>query len=94
MGLEFEWDANKARLNRLKHRVPFEEASSVFADPLSLSVDDPMHSTGKEERCVTLGRSTLGRLLVVVHCDRGDRIRIISARKATPRERGTYEERD
>ena len=91
MALVFQWDEKKAKQNIKKHRVPFEEAATVFADPLSLTIDDPMHSTA-EQRFVTMGSSLRGRLLVAVHADRGERIRIISARKATARERKVYEE--
>ena len=91
MGLEFEWDAAKARKNADKHGVSFEEASSVFGDPLALSIPDPLHSEA-EDRFITLGESYRRRLLVVVSTDRGDTIRIISARAATRRERKDYEE--
>ena len=91
MGLVFEWDPEKARLNADKHGVSFEEAATAFADPLSLTIDDPLHSA-QEQRLVLLGLSSLGRLLVVVHIERDDAIRIISARAATPRERFNYEE--
>ena len=91
MGLSFEWDDRKAEANVQKHRVSFEEASTVFADPLALTIFDPLHSEG-EDRYVTLGRSQRQRLLVVVFTDRDDRIRIISARVATRRERKDYEE--
>lgn len=91
MALTFEWDTNKARRNLAKHDVSFEESSSVFGDPLSLTVPDPVHSK-VEERFVTLGTSHRGNLLVVVHTERGDNIRIISARLASRRERRTYEE--
>ena len=91
MGLTFEWDRRKADLNRKKHGVSFDEAATVFGDSLSLTIEDPLHSAG-EERFVTIGDSTQGRLLVVIHTDRGDTVRIISARLATPRERKTYEE--
>ncbi len=91
MALTFEWDTNKARRNLAKHGVSFEESSSVFGDPLSLTVPDPVHSKA-EERCVTLGTSHRDNLLVVVHTERGDNIRIISARPASRRERRTYEE--
>ena len=94
MGLIFEWDPNKARMNWGKHRVAFEEASSVFADPLSLTIADPLHSGGGEERFVTIGMSYRGRALVVVHCDRGTVIRIISARRATRPERNAYEKNE
>ncbi len=90
MGLAFEWDDGKARLNVRKHGVSFEEASTVFADPLTLTIYDPLHSD-EEDRYVALGESRPGRLLVVVFTDRQERIRIISARVATRRERKDYE---
>ncbi len=86
----FEWDQTKAEQNLKKHGVSFEEASTIFADPFSLTIDDPLHSVG-EQRFTTLGLSEAQRLLVAVHTDRGDNIRIISARNATRRERETYE---
>jgi uncharacterized protein len=89
--LLFEWDPEKAQQNTRRHGVSFEEAATVFGDPLSLTVDDPMHSIG-EQRFVTLGLSVNRRLLVVAHTERGDAVRIISARRATPRERTAYEE--
>jgi uncharacterized DUF497 family protein len=91
MGLIIEWDEEKARQNARKHRVSFEEAATVFSDPLSLTIDDPLHSS-KELRFVTVGQSSRGRLLVVAHTERGDTIRIISARRATRSERNSYEE--
>ncbi len=91
MGLTFEWDDAKASQNRTKHGVAFEEAATVFADTLSLTIDDPLHSV-EEERFVTIGESALRRLIVVVHTERGDTIRIISARQATRRERRDYEQ--
>lgn len=91
MGLLFEWDEEKARSNAAKHGVSFEEASSVLSDPLSLTIDDPVHSV-TEERFITLGVSLQGRILAVVHTERGDHIRVISARVATRRERQNYEE--
>lgn len=90
MDLAFEWDSDKAAANEAKHGVGFEEASTVFSDPLSLSVAAPRHSHG-EARFAILGQSARGRLLVVVHTDRGLRTRLISARPATRRERDTYE---
>jgi hypothetical protein len=89
MGLEFEWDPRKARENLLKHGVGFEEALTAFADPLSIEIPDPEHSLD-EERFVLIGRGARGRLLVVVHTERGDRIRLISARRATRREARTH----
>jgi uncharacterized DUF497 family protein len=91
MGIEFEWDPNKAEKNIKKHQVSFNEAATVFGDPLSMTFYDPDHSID-EDRYITVGLSRLGELLVVSHADRGDRIRIISARKATRRERKFYEE--
>ena len=89
--MRFEWDARKARENFRKHAVSFEEASSVFFDPLSATGDDPDHSVG-ERRRVTFGVSSSRRLLVVAHAERGDAIRIISARRARRAERKLYEE--
>jgi uncharacterized DUF497 family protein len=91
MALNFEWDENKGKSNVLKHGVSFEEASTVFADPLSLTIPDPAHSRA-EERFIIIGNSHRGKLLIVVHTERGDNIRIISARRATRAERRTYEE--
>ena len=91
MGLTFEWDPEKARLNLRKHGVSFSEAATVFADPLSLTIDDPDHST-HEQRFITMGLSYEHRLLILAHHDDEDRVRIITARVATPRERRTYEE--
>jgi uncharacterized protein len=88
--LTFEWDANKAELNLAKHGVSFEEAATIFGDPLSITIPDPAHSQA-EMRFVILGRSHLGRLLVVIHTERGDNIRVISARRAGRRERNDYE---
>ncbi|MBI3850789.1 MAG: BrnT family toxin [Verrucomicrobia bacterium] len=91
MPLRFEWDANKAKGNLAKHDVSFEEASTVFGDPLSLTIPDPTHSQA-EDRFILLGHSHQRKLLVVVHTERGDNIRIISARRASRRERKSYEE--
>ena len=91
MALIFEHDPRKARQNLRKHGVSFEEAATVFSDTLSLTIEDLFHSTD-EERSVIIGQSNRGRLLVVVHAVREDRIRIISARVATRHERRTYEE--
>jgi uncharacterized DUF497 family protein len=91
MPLGFEWDDDKARSNVAKHGVSFEEAATVFADPLSLTIPDPGHSQA-EDRFVIIGCSYQGKLLVVVHTERGDNIRVISARRASKRERKTYEE--
>jgi len=91
MALLFRWDDRKARGNHRKHGVPFDEAVTVFGDPLSRTIDDPDHSVG-EDRFVTVGFSLRYRILVVVHTERGDAIRIISARPATRREIQGYEE--
>ena len=91
MALLFEWDPRKADANLRKHRVSFEEACTAFGDPLSLTVPDPDHSSG-EIRFLLLGISSRDRLLVVAHTERGERIRIISARRATRPERRAYEE--
>ena len=91
MPLSFEWDENKARSNLAKHDVSFEEASTVFGDPLSLTIPDPAHSRA-EDRSVVIGNSHQRKLLVVAHTERGDNIRIISARRASRRERKNYEE--
>ena len=91
--MHFEWDPDKARANLAKHRVSFEEAMGAFLDPLSITILDPDHSES-EDRFVLMGRSAAGRLLVVIHTDRGNVIRIISARRATRRERRTYEQED
>jgi len=90
MNTEFEWDSVKAAANQRKHGVSFVEAATVFFDPLSVTVPDPAHSVD-ERRFVIMGLSYQRRTVVVVHVDRGDRIRIISARLATPSERGKYE---
>ena len=89
--MRLDWDARKARENLRKHGVSFEEASSVFFDPLSVTGDDPDHSAG-ERRLVIFGVSSFGRLLVVAHAERGDAIRIISARRIVRAERKLYEE--
>ena len=91
MAFEFEWDPAKGAANRRKHRVGFEEAASAFADPLSITIPDPDHSA-REARYLLLGASRRGRVLVVAHTERGRRVRLISARPATRRERRDYEE--
>jgi len=88
--LIFEWDFKKAKTNLEKHGVSFGEASTAFKDPLSLTIDDPLHSSD-EKRLVLIGISYNNRMLVVVHTERGDHIRIISARKPTKKERLEYE---
>ena len=89
--MTFSWDPEKDAANLRKHAVGFREAASALEDPLSTTYRDPRHSRG-ELRYVTIGRSRLGRTVVVAHADRGDTIRIISARPATRRERRFYEE--
>jgi uncharacterized DUF497 family protein len=92
--IHFEWDVRKARSNVRKHGVSFEEATSVFYDDEALMLDGPGHSED-EERFVLLGLSSVLRILVVVHCFRGgdERVRLISARKATSHEAGQYQAR-
>jgi uncharacterized DUF497 family protein len=87
----YEWDPGKAAANLRKHKVSLAEAASVFLDPLAITFSDPDHSD-EEEREITIGLSTKQRVLFVSHCERGDRIRIISARKATKKERFHYEQ--
>lgn len=89
--LRFEWDEAKAGVNLSKHGVSFEEAATVFGDALALTFPDPDHSVG-ERRWLTIGLSTKGRVLVVVHIEKGRTLRIISARKATRYEREIHEE--
>jgi uncharacterized DUF497 family protein len=86
---DFEWDAAKAAINLEKHGVSFEEGASVFSDLNYVLVADP----AKPDRFIALGYSSLARLLVVVHCERGERIRIITARRATRAEAIDYERR-
>jgi uncharacterized protein len=89
--MDFEWDPNKAEINLRKHGISFAEAGTVFGDELAITVPDPDHSKD-ENRYITIGWSNRRRLLIVSHTDRDDKIRIISARELTPRERKTYEE--
>ena len=91
MGYLFEWDPKKAEINLRKHGVSFDEATTVFADPLSILQPDPSHSVG-EQRYLVLGTSARRRLLVVAFAERPPRTRLISARRATRNERRTYEE--
>jgi uncharacterized DUF497 family protein len=88
--VEFEWDPAKAASNEVKHGVTFHEAATAFGDPLSLLFDDPDHSHD-EQRALLIGLSDERQLLVVAYTERGDIIRIISAREATRRERDEYE---
>lgn len=87
--VKVEWDATKAALNYQKHGVTFEEATTVLGDPLALTFADPDHSFG-EQRFLTFGISVEGRLLAIVHTERSEAVRIISARRATRPERRIY----
>jgi len=89
--LTFGWDPRKAAVNLAKHKASFEEAVTTFGDPLGQITDDPRHSAD-EDRFVLLGQSDRRRLLVIMFTERGEAIRLISARRATPRERRMYEE--
>jgi uncharacterized DUF497 family protein len=89
--LLFEWDPDKAKQNITNHGITFDEASTAFKDDLSLISFDPLHSTD-EDRFVLIGNSMRNNLLVIIHTDRSDRIRIISARKATKNEKQQYED--
>lgn len=89
--MEFEWDPEKAARNEAKHGLSFPEAATVLGDPQAITYDDPDHSD-EEDRFLTFGHSSEGRLIVVAHTDREGRTRIISARPATRRERKLYEE--
>lgn len=91
--MQFEWDSGKAARNLRKHGVAFPEAVSAFGDPLSETFPDPFHSE-EERRWVTIGQAETGRLLVVAHTDRQRKLRIITARPATPRERRYYENKN
>ena len=91
MALTVEWDPDKARTNLRKHRVSFEEAATVFGDSMSITIRDPDHSIG-EARFLDVGLSHSGRLLAVAYTERGSRIRLISARPASRRERKEHEE--
>jgi hypothetical protein len=91
--MDFEWDEQKAAKNISKHGVSFHEAATVFGDPLALTFYDPDHSDD-EDRYLTIGHSEEGKLIIISHTDREDRIRIISARRATRREGKAYEERE
>jgi uncharacterized protein len=88
--VQFEWDPEKAQRNLTKHGISFDEAASVFGDPLALTIDDPDHSR-EERRFLTTGVTKSQRLVVVAHTDRNEGVRIISAREATRGERKQYE---
>jgi len=89
--MEFEWDTKKATANVQKHDVTFQEAATVFGDPLAITFEDPDHSTD-ENRYISFGLSLQKRLIVVSHTERGGRTRIISARLMDRKERRIYEE--
>jgi hypothetical protein len=91
MNLTFEWDEIKSTTNLQKHKVSFEEGKTIFNDPFLFTFPDYEHSTN-EERFINIGLSANGRMLVLTHTERQDKIRIISCRKATARERKFYEE--
>jgi uncharacterized DUF497 family protein len=88
--LQFEWDDDKAASNLAKHRISFEEAATVFRDPFALIFDDETHAI-KEQREIIIGHSTRNRLLLVCFIERGDKLRLFSARSATRKERRDYE---
>lgn len=92
MSLQFEWDRNKAKENLSKHGVSFEEAMTVFADPSARIFDDEAHS-GDERREIIIGHSTKPQLLLVCFVEAKERVRLLSARKATRLERKDYEEK-
>lgn len=89
--IRFEWDSLKAARNQRKYGVSFDEASTAFGDPLSITIPDREHAA-LESRFVLLGATERGKLVVVTHTERGENVRIISARRATRRERTAYEE--
>ena len=89
--MEFEWDEEKAAANLAKHKVSFDEAKTVFDDPLYVDFYDPDHSYD-EHRYLIVGKSRQGRLLIVSYTERGDAVRLISAREVTSAERKAYEE--
>lgn len=89
--MDFEWDNEKAKINWSKHGIHFDEAETIFEDPLYIDFYDPDHSDN-EERYIIVGRSQQNRLLVVSYTERDNKIRLISAREATRREQMTYEE--
>lgn len=91
MAQEFEWDEKKADANQRKHNVSFEEARTVFDDPFLVTFPDAIHS-GNEDRNISIGTSDKDKVLVIVHTDRGNCIRLISCRLATTHERKAYEE--
>lgn len=93
MNLTFEWDEEKANSNLKKHKISFEEGKTIFDDPFLLTYPDLEHSE-IEERYINIGTSAKGRILILIHTERGENIRIINCRKATSTERKAYEKRD
>lgn len=91
MSLQFEWNDKKAIRNKRKHGISFEEATTAFGDELSITIDDPLHSED-EDRLILIGQSKTLKILVVIHIEKREDIRIISARKATKKEQKIYEE--
>lgn len=89
--MDFEWDPDKAASNFAKHGITFHEAATVFDDPLAMTYHDPDHSQD-EDRFITFGQTSTGKSVSVVHVDRDDRTRIISAREMTRRERSQHEQ--
>ena len=89
--MHFEWDPEKDEKNQATHGVSFDEASTVFGDPLAITIDDPDHSSD-ENRMLTIGYTNRQRLIIVAHTDRDERVRIISAREVTAAERRDYAE--
>ena len=89
--IQFEWDTAKAKMNLRKHGIAFRDAATALRDPLGITIFDPDHSD-EEDRFITFGFSAAGRLLMVAHAERGERIRIISARRLTRAEREEYEQ--
>lgn len=91
--LDFEWDEDKAAANYRKHKITFEQAKTVFADPFSITIADPEHSA-REERFIDIGAAADGKILVLSYTERGQKVRLISCRKATKAEREIYEKRE
>ena len=91
MSLQFEWNDKKAISNKRKHGISFEEATTAFGDELSITIDDPLHSED-EDRLILISQSKTLKILVVIHIEKREDIRIISARKATKKEQKIYEE--
>lgn len=89
--MQFEWNENKAKQNLSKHGVSFEEAKTIFDDPLYVDFYDPDHSEN-EERYLIVGQSNQRRILILSYTERGNKIRLISAREVTPQERTAYEQ--